>query len=199
MKTYHRLETEILSLFRNISADENNKEIIKLLRLFQKYWKSYQDNWSGNYWEIYNLVYEEANQRNEEELKYNVKQENLKDFNVIEIKKFNNNEITDPIFISEDEFKNGLEKEKLNKENENHIQKNKFIFDEDSFFSNKTNDNNNENINKHKLKNSITKDQTKSITNLEDIDKELDGVLEKSLISGTKDDRKRHCLDCNIL
>jgi hypothetical protein len=195
MRNYQRLEAEIISMFRNITADENNREIIKLLSLFQKYWKSYQDNWEGKYWEIYNLVYVEVNKRNQKNkriLRVNVKEEQFID------PKNKIIEMNDSILISQDEFKSGLEKEILSKKSEQFYIDNKFIFDENSFFSNKSNQKE-ENKYLSKIKNdNVTKDQTKSIVNLDDIDKELDGVLEKSIIDN-KNERKNNCLDCNIL
>ena len=192
MQDYHKLENEILTIFRNINADENNKEISKLLGLFQKYWKSYQDNWPGNYWEIYNLVYDESveanNKRINEENKNN---ELLK--NNLHINQFKINDLQEGSIISEDDFKNGIEQERLSKQNEELNQKNNFLLDDNSHLIN------NSKLRSKKFKNNVTKDQTKSLTNLDDIDKELDGLLDKSIIKDVKDEKNRHCLDCNIL
>ena len=188
MKKYHKLENEILSSFRNIVADENNKEITKLLGIFQKYWKSYQDNWPKNYWEVYNLVYEESIKNNEEAKSIN---EIIKNNQDLSYNQFKINEVNDS-FVSENEFKIGLEQEKLSKEAADNIPKANFLIDDNSILSNKS-------YAKNKLRNNVTKDNTKSITNLDDIDRELDGVLDKSIIKYIKGDKNRHCLDCLIL
>lgn len=188
MKQYHKLENEILANFRNIIADENNKEITKLLGIFQKYWKSYQDNWPKNYWEVYNLVYEETI-KNIEEAKNNEINKCNED---LSNNQFKINVINENSFVSENEFKIGLEQEKLSKEAEDNIPKANFLIDDNSILSNKS-------FNKNKLRNNVTKDNTKSLTNLDDIDRELDGVLDKSIIKDSKTDKNRHCLDCVIL
>lgn len=184
MKKYHKLENQILASFKFIIADENNKEISKLLGIFQKYWKSYQDNWPKNYWQVYNLVYEETIKNNEDAKEDKI---NKNDLNL----SYNQFKINDCSFISENEFKIGLEQEKLSKEAAANTKAN-FLIDDNSILSNKT-------LNKDKLRNNATKDNTKSLTNLDDIDRELDGVLDKSIIRDSKNDKNRHCLDCLIL
>lgn len=189
MKKYHKLENEILALFKNIVADENNKELGKLLGIFQKYWKSYQDNWSSHYWEVYNLIYEETIKINEEATnnEFNKINEDL-NYNQFRI-----NVINDCSFVTENEFKIGLEQEKLTKEANDNMPGANFLIDDNSIFSNKS-------YKRNKFRNiNNTKDQTKSLTNLDDIDRELDGVLDKSIIKDSKIDKNRHCLDCHIL
>jgi len=189
MKKYHKLENEILALFKDIIADENNKELTKFLGIFQKYWKSYQDNWSSIYWEMYNLVYEETIKNNDEAKGNEINKNNPQD---LSYNKFKINVINDYSFVSENEFKLGIEQEKLSKEAAYKIPQANFLIDENSFLSNKSYKPNKYIIN-------ATKDQTKSITNLDDIDRELDGVLDKSIIRDVKNDKNRNCLDCLIL
>ncbi len=190
MNKYHKLENEILAIFRNIVAEENNKEIVKLLGIFQKYWKSYQDNWSKNYWEVYNFVYEESIKKNEENKSINEVNKQNQD---LSYNQFKINAINDSSFISEIEFKKGLEQEKLSKEAADNIPNSNFLLDDNTILSHKS-------YVKNKERYNATKDNTKSLTSLEAIDRELDGVLDKSLIKDDiKNDKNRHCLDCLIL
>lgn len=189
MRKYHKLENEILANFRIIVADESNKELTKLLGIFQKYWKSYQDNWPKNYWEVYNYIYEETTKCNEEAKSINEINKNNQD---LSYNQFKINVINDCSFVSENEFKIGLEQEKLSKEAAYYVPKANFVIDDNSISSNIS-------AHKNKLRNNVTKDNTKSLTNLDDIDRELDGVLDKSIIKDDKNDKNRHCLDCLIL
>lgn len=179
MKDYHELENEIISIFNEMTTDENNQEIIKLLKIFQKYWKSYQDNWPSHYWDIYNIIFTE----NQKIMNSESKDNNIKGKNLLE-----------GSIISEDDFKNGIELEKKLNNFEEINQINGFLIS-DGNCDKETN----RNFNKKLNKNNITKDQTKSLTNLDDIDKEIDGEYEKSLIKDAREDKNRNCLDCTIL
>ena len=55
MIEYHKLENEILILFKNNNSEDEN-EVNKmniLVETFKKYWENYQDEWSDYYWRIY--------------------------------------------------------------------------------------------------------------------------------------------------
>ena len=154
MRDYLLLETDILSKFKDSEQNENNPEIMEFLGVFENYWRLYQDNWPPRYWEIYNSIYKENEEKNKLIL------------NVIDTSQ-----------ISEKEFKNGIDFEK-------------FLKESDKLYQNKQLT--------EKLKFNSTKDYTKSVTNLEDIDKDLEEAIENSIIMDKKPEKNRSCIDCKI-
>lgn len=154
MRDYLLLETDILSKFKDSDQNENNPEIMEFLGVFENYWRLYQDNWPPRYWEIYNSIYKENEEKNKIIL------------NVIDTSQ-----------ISEKEFKNGIDFEK-------------FLKESDKLYQNKQLT--------EKLKFNSTKDYTKSVTNLEDIDKDLEEANENSIVMDKKPEKNRSCIDCNI-
>jgi hypothetical protein len=193
MKEYHYLENEILNIFRLINDNENNKDIEKLLNIFQKYWKSYQDNWSSRYWDIYNIIYEENFKYSDSE-KNNNKDTNESSKYNIKDNQFKNNNLDNESLISIEDFKNGIELNNKNinnyKENNN---KNQFIINNESLLKNYCQ----QKIKRKKDNNNINK-----INDLDKIDKELDNLdnlMEKSFIEiNNKNEKNRSCLDCII-
>ena len=195
MKDYHDLENEVLAIFRQLNEDENNQEIEKLLNVFQKYWKSYQDNWPSRYWDIYNLVFEE-NQKFSDSEKNNNKETNESSKYNIKENQFKVNNLEDESLISIGNFKNGIEQQnEIDKEKE---KKNKspFYINNESLLINYCQ----EKIKRSKKSNKGDKNKdADSLTNLDEIDKELDDLMEKSF-RGLNDDspKNRSCLDCKI-
>lgn len=190
MKDYHNLENEVLAIFRQINEDENNKEIGKLLDVFQKYWKSYQDNWPSRYWDIYNLVYDESCKNSDSEKNYKETHEsskiNLKD------NQFKVNNLDIESFISIGDFKNGIEQQN---EIDNNNNMNPILINNESLLKNYCQQKKKKN---KKYVNSKNK-SINSLTNLDDIDKELDYVFDNShKNSNEKNIKNRGCFDCNI-
>ena len=162
MREYLTLENAILVFFNNTKENQDNPNIIYIIKIFQKYWKTYQDEWPNSYWVVYNKIYEESEEK--------------------KIKKINP---IDFVEISENEFKKGIEVD-------NFIKVSDEFYQSDSFL-------NSDNEKRHdKNKINTTKDQTKSFTNLDEIDKDLDEEFEKSFLKDKKDEKNRGCLDCCI-
>lgn len=192
MKDYHILENEVLSIFRLLNENEDNPEVSKLLSIFQKYWKTYQDNWPSRYWDTYQIVYDDNFKNSDLEGKKDTNESsknNLKE-NVFKI---NNMEVESLIDI--EEFKHGIEIQNQNeifKENE---RKNKspFFINNESILKNYYQEKK-----KRKNKNKIqegknTKDDCSSFMNLNSIDKELDALSSKS--DQNKKSKNRSCVD----
>lgn len=62
MSEYINLEDKIISLIETLSEDketlenaEISNQITELTSVFNKYWSEYQDTWSDEYWEVYNI------------------------------------------------------------------------------------------------------------------------------------------------
>lgn len=57
MSEYIDLEDKILNLMQKLSQCpiENNQTMEELTNTFNKYWSDYQDTWSDDYWEVYNM------------------------------------------------------------------------------------------------------------------------------------------------
>lgn len=217
MKDYHNLESEVLSIFRQINEDENNKEIAKLLNVFQKYWKSYQDNWPSRYWDIYNLVYDENyinnnnNNKSDSEKSKNNKETNESSKNNLKENQFKVNNLDEESIISVGDFKNGIEMQ--NEIDKNNNNKTPFFLNNESLLTNycqqkKKRNLKKENLNakdkfnneKNNLKNKERKENsmTNSLTNLDDIDKELDELKENNYKNKKGNLKERGCLDCRI-
>ena len=185
MRNYHNLENEVLSIFRQINDEEDNKEIAKLLNVFQKYWKSYQDNWPSRYWDIYNLVYEESykcsdNEKNQKETDESSKN-NLKE------NQFKINNLSEESLICLETFKNGIEKQnEIDKEKERENNRSPFFLQNESLLKNYC----------QQKKKRKEKDSNNSLKNLDDIEKELDNLEGKSSKEiSDKNKKNRDCFD----
>ena len=197
MKDYHNLENEILGIFRLIFADENNKEEAKLIKIFQKYWKSYQDNWPSRYWDTYNLVFEDYYKSSDTE-KNNNKETNESSKYNIKDNQFKINNFEEESIISLEKIKNGIEQQN-EIEKEKNIEKSPFYIKNESILKNFSQ----QKIKRNK-KNNKNKDRDLLI-NLNEIDKELDDLMEKSFTGLNVNDEKsknskslKSCLDCKI-